>query len=525
MQHLLLHETDLCRGHSTVRRPVFLLTATLFLLTAALVLYRIAWLGYPVFPVAKGQTWQLLINVYLLPQKEDHGLFLTLPPEHTGNMVIEERVVSGAYSFNIQKQGLNRMGIWSATGANGPEEISYRATIHSRPRRAVTQSPLLSPYPPVISPEERKLIEDATRAWRALPPAARFQAVSSLLGEGRGDSPANETLMLPWRTLRQKHDRTESVLALFRAADLPARPVEGLRWIEGVQTAPVSWIEAWTGRAWANLNPETGEVYPVSTALLPLAVGGLPAVRAAGAEVSDIRWTLSRQIVSQWKLLYERISRSANFLDRWSLLQLPPEFQGTFRILLLVPIGALIISFLRNVVGLPTFGIFMPLLIALAFRSTGMLYGVTIFCGVLLVGYAVRSQLDKLRLLLVPRLSVILTLVIACFTLLALLGNRLGLREFMAVGLIPFVILTMTIERFFILIEESGTREAVITAAGSTAISVLTYWVISWEPLQLTFFVYPELILAVAGLQILLGRYTGYRLSELFRFRSMRGAS
>jgi hypothetical protein len=251
----------------------------------------------------------------------------------------------------------------------------------------------------------------------------------------------------------------------------------------------------------------------------------LPAVRAAGAEVSDIRWTLSRQIVSLWKLLYERISRSANFLDRWSLLQLPPEFQGTFRILLLVPIGALIISILRNVVGLPTFGIFMPLLIALAFRSTGTLYGVTIFCGVLLVGYAVRSLLDKLHLLLVPRLSVILTLVIACFTLLALLGNKLGLRELMAVGLIPFVILTMTIERFFILIEESGTREAIITAAGSTAISVVTYWIISWEPLQLTFFVYPELILAVAGLQTLLGRYTGYRLSELFRFRSMGGAS
>ena len=508
-----------------MRRPVLLLTAALFLLTAALVLYRIAWLGYPVFPVAAGQTWQLLVHVYLSPQNEAHSLFLALPPEHTGNMVIEERVVSGPYSFNIQKQGPNRLGIWSAAGANGPEEISYRATIHSRPSRVVTQSPLLSPYPAAILPEERKAIEDAASAWRALPAAARFQAVASLIREDREGTPANESRILPWRVLRQKHDRTDALLALFRAADLPARTVEGLQWIEGVQTFPSKWVEAWTGRAWANLNPETGEVYPASTALLPLAVGGLPAVRAAGAEVSDIRWTMSRQIVSQWKLLYERISRSPNFLDRWSLLQLPPEFQGTFRILLLVPIGALIISFLRNVVGLPTFGIFMPLLIALAFRSTGMLYGVSIFCGVLLVGYAVRSLLDRLHLLLVPRLSVILTLVIACFTLLALLGNRLGLREFMAVGLIPFVILTMTIERFFILIEESGTREAIITAAGSTAISVVTYWIISWEPLQLTFFVYPELILAVAGLQILLGRYTGYRLSELFRFRSMRGES
>jgi len=290
---------------------------------------------------------------------------------------------------------------------------------------------------------------------------------------------------------------------------------------EGVHGPPLRWIEIWVGRSWSNMNPETAEVYSSSKALLPLAVGSVPTVRVTGAKLPEIRWTLSRQIVSQWKILYERIMRSEHLLDHFSLLKLPPEFQGTFRILLLVPIGALIISVLRNMVGLPTFGIFMPLLIALAFRNTGTLYGVSIFCGVLLVGFAVRSFLDRLRLLLLPRLSVILTLVIACFTLLALLGNRLGLRELMAVGLIPFVILTMTIERFFILVEESGAREALITAAGSVAVATLTYGIVSWEPLQLTFFVYPELILTVAALQILLGRYTGYRLSELLRFRSL----
>jgi len=61
-----------------------------------------------------------------------------------------------------------------------------------------------------------------------------------------------------------------------------------------------------------------------------------------------------------------------------------------------------------------------------------------------------------------------------------------------------------------------------ITAAGSIAVAIFTYGIISWESLQLTFFIYPELILTVAALQILLGRYTGYRLSELFRFRKLR---
>lgn len=510
-----------------MRRPGFLPAAVLFLLTCVLILYRVIWLGYPIFPVAKGQVWQLLVNVYVTPKGEESVLLsLALPPEHTGYMIVEERFLSGTYAHNTLTQGPNRFGVWSGEGVDRPEEITYRATIHSRhPRSVAVQSPLLSPFPPAMSREEQALAEGVTMRWQALAPMIRFQSVVAALKGARGDSPPSDDVFRRWQIVQQKHDPTDAALALLRAANLPARSVEGLRLTEGVQILPTKWIEVWVGGAWSHLNPETWEVYPSPAALLPLAVGGLPAVRVTGGKLSDIRWTITRQVVSQWKLFYEHITRSAHFLDRWSLLQLPPEFQGTFRILFLVPIGALIISILRNVVGFPTFGIFMPLLIALAFRSTGTVYGVAIFCGVLLVGYAARSFLDKLHLLLVPRLSVILTLIIACFTLLALVGNKLGLRELMAVGLIPFVILTMTIERFFIIIEESGVGEAFRTAVGSVGVSVIAYGIISWETLQFTFFVYPELILTVAALQILLGRYTGYRLSELYRFRSLKESS
>ena len=115
-----------------------------------------------------------------------------------------------------------------------------------------------------------------------------------------------------------------------------------------------------------------------------------------------------------------------------------------------------------------------------------------------------------------------LTLVIACFTLFALVGAKLGLREFMAIGLLPFVILTMTIERFFVVIEESGAVTALQTALGSAAVATITHGLLHIEMLQLTFFVYPELLCAVAALEILIGRYTGYRLLELVRFRNVR---
>jgi hypothetical protein len=174
------------------------------------------------------------------------------------------------------------------------------------------------------------------------------------------------------------------------------------------------------------------------------------------------------------------------------------------------------------VIGLPSFGIFMPVLMALAFRSTGLFEGLGIFASIMLIGYIARRYIDRLRLLLVPRLSVILTLVIICFTLFALVGGQFSVRALMGVGLIPMVILTMTIERFFVVIEEAGIRKALETAAGSAMVAAITYLIVQWETLQLTFFVYPELLLSVAGFQILLGRYTGYRVSELIRFRFMK---
>ena len=195
---------------------------------------------------------------------------------------------------------------------------------------------------------------------------------------------------------------------------------------------------------------------PNRSAFFPLMVGDTPLVSISGGKLQEVRWSLSKQTLSQWRSHFERIQRSTRFLDRWSLFTLPKEFQESFHILLLVPIGVLMISVLRNIVGFPTFGIFMPVLMALAFRSTGLAYGLGIFAGVVFIGYLLRRGIDRLRLLLVPRLSFLITFVILAFTVFALIGSKFGIREFMAVGLLPFVILSMTIERFFILIEESG---------------------------------------------------------------------
>ena len=358
--------------------------------------------------------------------------------------------------------------------------------------------------------------------WLSLPPTDRLRRIAAAVKGIWGTFPPDTQDLQAWSAFHDKHGRVTTFLVLLRVAGLPARVVQGLQLAESITNSTLTWIDIWTGQEWESLQPEKGEIYQKPAPLLPLTTNGLPTVRIIDGELSEVRWTLTRGIINQWRMHFERIMRSDRLLDRWSLFRLPEEFQRTFRILILVPIGALMICVLRNMVGFPTFGIFMPVLMALAFRNTGLLYGLGIFAGVVLIGYVVRRWINRLRLLLVPRLSVILTLVIIFFTVFALIGNKLGLRELMAVGLLPFVILTMTIERFFVITEEAGAREGFWTAAGSAAVATITYEIIQFEPFQLTFFVYPELLLAVAAVQVLFGRYTGYRLSEFIRFRKLK---
>ena len=210
-------------------------------------------------------------------------------------------------------------------------------------------------------------------------------------------------------------------------------------------------------------------------------------------------------------------SRIADF----SMFSLPIQTQAVYGILLMIPLGALLVVFLRNIVGIKTFGTFMPVLVALAFRETEVVAGVILFSLVVVLGLLFRFFMEHLRLLLVPRLAAVLIIVVLLMVLISIVGHRLGLDMGLSVGLFPMVILTMTIERMSIVWEERGPTEAIQQGLGSLLVAALCFSVMDLEILKHLFFVFPELLLWLLALTLLLGRYSGYRLLELVRFKTM----
>lgn len=507
-----------------MKRSVIIITAILFLIPIIVISYRVFVLRYPFFPVAFGKVWHISMEAIVNQKDKEIAIEMGLPANYGGRRVIGETVTSGGLDFNFFNEPPNRFGYWSGVINNRERQrISYHASVLVPSRKPREKSPELESYPADIPIEKQQWAEHLVAPWKKSAPPERLRLILDSLYK-KEEGLLNPQDLKEWELLQKEYGDRRALLFLLRAAELPARLVAGILLDDTVTREFHNWIEVWTGKEWRSVSLETGHVYSDSRRLLPLVIGGYPSFIIVGGEIEELRWNITHRIQDYWRLHFEHVRGSSRLLDRLSLFNLPGQFQQAFRILLLVPMAALIISFLRNVIGFPTFGIFMPVLMALAFRNTGLIYGLGIFTGIMLLGYLLRLGVDRLHLLLVPRLSVILTFVILSLSFAALLGSKLDEKGVMAVGLLPIVILTMTIERFFILIEEAGLSEAIRTVVGSAAVATISYWIINKEHIQFVFYFYPELLLGVAGLQLLLGRYTGFRLSEIFRFRSFRGA-
>ena len=128
-----------------------------------------------------------------------------------------------------------------------------------------------------------------------------------------------------------------------------------------------------------------------------------------------------------------------------SLSALPVEEQSLFKGLLLLPIGVVIVVFLRVLVGIKTSGTFMPVLIAMSFLQTSLVVGLIGFVAIVGVGLIVRSWLSHLNLLLVARISAVIITVIALIGMISFFTYKIGLTEGVKITFFPMIILSWTI--------------------------------------------------------------------------------
>jgi hypothetical protein len=200
---------------------------------------------------------------------------------------------------------------------------------------------------------------------------------------------------------------------------------------------------------------------------------------------------------------------------------LPSTDRQLVEFLLLLPVAALVCCVARVLIGLHTYGTFAPALLGLSFREVQSVAGMFVLVVVLSVGWLARRGLARMNLLQVPRSAVMLSLIVAVLLAYVLYSNAQGRSVAGAIPFVPLVIVTGLIERFWTTEEEDGTATAVRIMAATLVMSATVFAVVRWEIVSRTIIAHPEALGLIAAVQMLLGRYTGYRLTELYRFRDL----
>ncbi|NER63656.1 inactive transglutaminase family protein [Pseudomonas sp. MAFF212427] len=494
------------------------LITLLVLLGVSITAYQIFMLGIPVTEDETDDLWNIDAKVeFVASPKDPIKIQMFVPPLSRDYVSLNESFISNNYGVSVNRVDGNRKVTWSARRANGNQTLYYRLVLTKRysSEKVKIKGPTFRDSQPVEGPE--KIAAEALMA-----PIRQHSAdVETFVSETikRVNNPNDDNVKLLLAGDASSLNKAKVIDLLLSIAHVPIEKVHTIRLLADQPQSPELWLRSFNGNDWLYFNPDTGEQGLPSDRLLWW-TGDDPLITVDGGKKVNVSFSMNNSEMNAIRLAkLTDENTDADFLE-YSLYGLPLQTQQTFMIMVMIPIGVLVILILRNLIGLQTLGTFTPVLIALAFRETQLGFGIILFTVITALGLSLRSYLEHLKLQMLPRLSVVLTFVVVLIAAISLFSHKLGLERGLSVALFPMVILTMTIERLSITWEERGGGHAMKVAIGTLFAASIAHLLMSVPELVYFVFTFPAVLLILVGFMLAMGRYRGYRLTELMRFKA-----
>ncbi|RLA35244.1 MAG: hypothetical protein DRR11_00615 [Gammaproteobacteria bacterium] len=503
------------------RRYVYILAALLTLISAATFVYKWQVLGFPLTGNQQTPVWTIETSIQFDAGPGSIKVNLQIPTLTPGYRTLREFNVSKGYGFNLNYVSGGREAQWAVRRTSGRQTIYYRRVVYEDPGSEQTDTTPPFPPPPVINEPLKTAVEVivADVRDRSADTATFTAELLRLINQPSPDANI-ELLMADAGT---PAEFVETITTVLAAARIPARMIRGIVLQDRQRrTDPRPWLEVHDGDRWRYFDPNSG-AEGLPERFLMWWRGNEPLVRVEGGSNVEVSFAVRQNFLDAMAIAEQRAEVEGSVLVDFSLFSLPIQTQAVYSVLLMIPIGALVMVFMRNIIGIDAFGTFMPVLIALSFRETQLLWGAILFSLLVGLGLSIRFLLERLRLLLVPRLGAVLIVVVILMLVVSVVSHKLGLETGLSVALFPMVIIAMTIEHMSIVWEERGPADAIRGGLGSLVVAVFAYLAMGMMWLEHLIFVFPELLLVALAIVILLGRYTGYRLTEITRFKVLSG--
>jgi len=509
----------------------------LLLLALSIFIYKVIFLGYTFSAAIPEESYYLDYLIEFTGRDSPVNIKLALPVNNYRQRVLEEKVGSSELDFSILESDANKFGVWRGDQVSAKKHITYSLSVITKYREFIIPSDIPKKQEIADSvvryliPEEFiqsddslvrllsiKLGLDTTRFLLTALQTIYHYATDSLEYVGyKGTTDALTTLKLKEASCGGK---SRLIVALCRNNGIPARVVGG-KILKSERHNPSThiWTEVWVNGYWVPFCPTNSYFARIPAHYLLIYYGDESLITHTKDINFKFNFFIKKRLISQKESRQAFQLQSGQAVDIWETFKKISVSLELLKIIIMLPLGALIVVLFRNIVGLETFGIFMPALIAVGFRDIGLFWGLVLFALIISLGAFVRWGLDRLQLMHTPRLAIILTCVIIFLLAMATFGAQIGFLDLARVTLFPMVIMTLTVERLSIIIQEKNLLVGLKVAANTALVSACAYIAMETHLFQSIMIGFPEVLLLVIVANIYLGRWTGFRLTEYLRFK------
>ena len=476
--------------------------------------YKVKYWGFGLEPNASSDVWVVDAHISFTPAKEPINVSLSAPNMGEEFKILNEDIVAKGYT--VSRNDKNKRIEMKSGPKKGKQNIYYRVTIYDNEetRGKIREETKIAVEKPIFDDRQKEMVDEILRVADSFE-GNQVQKLITIFD----NEPLDPTVsaLLPVHVTEKQ--RAEKIIEILAYKGIPARLARGVRLEEGKKAARADlMLEAHDGYKWRIYDLHTAKA-GIPKNFVVFQRGGVSLLDVSGGVNSKIRFSVLKSITPSIKMAGHRakLSEFSNIFD-FSIYNLPLLEQNTLKWLMVFPLGILITVLMRNVVGLKTMGTFTPMLIAMSLVKTGFVAGLICFGVIVSIGLLIRTMLSRLNLLLVPRISAVVIFVILIMQYMTIFGYQFDWEIASSAVFFPIIITAWIIERASITWEEDGPKNATTEIVYSMITAIATYFVISNEYVRHITFVFNEINLVILFVVMLLGTYTGYRLTELKRF-------
>lgn len=500
--------------------------------------YKLYVLDYPLEGLVPTMTYRVDLSMQVHGHGDDIDISTYLPPSNHRQRVTDEQNTSGRFAFSVVSDGQNRSAAWNGAAMSGQNSIVYSYSVKAQHLRYEIPEdlPIAQTYPPdlrvFLQPEPGIQVGDSLIQQRlgTLFPDGPPDTLTALTRIHRHlqDDFANRdfsgfTDALTALKLGEASCNGKSRLfaAMARSLNLPARLVGGLVMEDGVKRVTHQWVEIYVHGHWVPFDPVNDHFAEIPAHYLTLYYGDLALFKHTANTNFQYFFKIDKKLAPRHDAMEALSDSPLNALNFYALFERVGISQNLLKIILMLPLGALVTVIFRNVVGVETFGTFLPALIAAAARETGLMWGALGFCLIVVSSALIRKAVDALHLLHSPKMGIMLTVVIIMMLGMTAVAVKLGFFEVAHITLFPIAILAITAERFALIETEQGLGKAVRILFTTLLVMAAAYLVMESLFMQSLILAFPELLLVVIAMHMWLGKWMGIRAVEYIRFRRL----